>query len=87
MLKSRATRYVERLTDSVVFRDFLRAFEIRIAFGFVAIVLSFAVYIGDPTLTIDASPANALIFAWLFVFLASIALLFDSLFTARVVLD
>lgn len=85
LLKSRATRYIERLTDTAAFRQFLGQLEGRLIASFSVIALSFVVYIaGDGVLQ---QWNSAIFFGWAFLFFASIAILFDSLMTARIVLD
>lgn len=87
LLKSRATRYIERLADNVVFKGFIAQFERRLVYGFLAIVLSFVVYIADLTFGAHIDRDGAVLVVWGWTCVSSIGLIFDSLFTARVVLD
>lgn len=87
LLKSRATRYVERLADNVVFKDFMLDLEIRLVLSFTVIILSFVIYIMNPAMVIPYTNSALLIFGWLLFYGASILLLIDSLLTARLVLS
>lgn len=87
MLKSRATRYVERLHDNVVFRRFVMQMESRLVFGFAIIVASFAVYIADFMFAETFDRTALALLLWLWGYIATVVLIFDSLLTARVVLD
>lgn len=86
LLKSRATRYVERLAENVVFIEFMRALEIRLVIGMAAVVLSFVVYIINPTISLPADNYTYLVGVWVFVYATSIFTLIDSLLTARILL-
>jgi len=85
MLKSRSTRYVERIAENEQFIDFIRSFEVRLIFCFFAILCSFYVYIFVPALAFEET--NLIIWIWAFSYFLSIGMIIDSLFTARIVLD
>lgn len=85
LMKSRATRYIERLTDTQAFRGFIRDLEIRLLFGIAVIVASFLMYIINMPLSSDV--AVWLLGGWLYLWFSSLLLLIDSLVSARVVLD
>lgn len=86
LLKSRATRYVERLSENVVFLGFMRDLEVRLVVGMIVVVLSFVTYIINPSISIPADGYTYLIGAWVVLYGATILLLVDSLLTARVLL-
>lgn len=86
LLKSRATRYVERLADNLIFLEFMRDLEIRIVIGMAVAILSFVIYIVNPAIALPADNSTYLIAAWLILYGSSLVLLVDSLLTARVVL-
>lgn len=87
LLKSRATRYVERLADNILFRDFMRDLEVRLVVAFGVVIFSFAMYIANPSLAIPYDNATIAIAVWLMCFGVTILLLIDSLLTARLVLS
>lgn len=87
LLKSRATRYIERLADNVVFRRFVSQIERRLVYSFLVILISFSVYIADLRFVAEFDRDAAILVGWAWAYVASVALIFDSLLTARVVLD
>lgn len=87
LLKSRATRYIERLADNVVFKRFVTQIERRLIYSFLVILISFSVYIADLRFGVKFDLDAAVLVGWAWAYIASVALIFDSLFTARVVLD
>ena len=85
MLKSRATRYVERISSNVIFREFVSAFEIRLVMALIVILVSFFLYIVNP---IPSGFFNIYTLTlWAFLYSTIIILLIDSLLNARIVLD
>jgi hypothetical protein len=86
LLKSRATRYVERLSENVVFMQFMRDLEARLIVGMVAVVISFVVYIVNPSVILPPDYGTAFVGAWAVIYGTAIILLSDSLLTARVLL-
>ncbi|MBZ9703069.1 MULTISPECIES: hypothetical protein [unclassified Mesorhizobium] len=86
LLKSRATRYVERLADNVVFKDFMSDLEIRLVLAFGVVIFSFAIYIVNPALAIPYDNGTIAIAIWLIGYGGAVLLLIDSLLTARLVL-
>ena len=86
LLKSRATRYVERLSDNVVFLGFMRELETRLIVGMIVVVLSFMTFIINPSVSVPADGYTYLIGTWVVFYGATIFLLVDSLLTARVLL-
>lgn len=84
-MKSRATRYIERIADNVAFQSFVQVLEIRLVIGLVSILFSFAMFIANPTL-VGSWPLLAFSI-WTFLTVASFTWLADSLLTARVVLN
>ena len=87
LLKSRATRYIERLADNVVFRRFVSQIERRLIYSFLVILISFSVYIADLRFGVEFDRDAAILVGWAWAYVTSVALIFDSLVTARVVLD
>jgi hypothetical protein len=87
LLKSRATRYIERLYENVVFRNFVAQYERRIVYGLIVIVSSFAMYLSDLKLPPEVNFELVILTAWAILYLASVAAIFDSFITARTVLD
>ncbi|MFG1372151.1 hypothetical protein V5F32_08255 [Xanthobacter oligotrophicus] len=85
LLKSRATRYIERLSDNATFKNFMGQFEGRLVFGFFIILASFFIYIYEPIM--NNSTHYYMIVIWAFVYSYSIILLLDSLMTSKIVLD
>ena len=87
LMKSRATRYIERLHDNVVFQRFVSQLEVRILMAALVLVASFLVYIADIRFDSEPVPNALIILVWFGALLGSIASLVDSMLTARVVLD
>jgi hypothetical protein len=86
LLRTRASRYLERLADSEAFKHFLQVFEIRFVIGCVAVGASCVVMVAGWDLTAEQSPINALIVIWAFLTVASGFLLGDSILTAKAIL-
>jgi hypothetical protein len=86
LLKSRATRYIERLSDNVVYQGFLLQLERRLIYGLIVIAFSFAIYVVDLTFGKSFDVHAGLLAVWMLSYLASIVVIFDSVITARVVL-
>jgi hypothetical protein len=86
LLKSRATRYIERLSDNVVFQQFISDMEIRLMMTFLVIIFSFIIYIVSPAISAPYDNATVLVAVWAFTYGSAIFLLFDSLLNARIVL-
>ena len=83
LMKTRASRYIERLAESAAFSEFIQAFEIRLLIGCVAILLTGVVTVADSRLTPILSIESLLVVVWGFLTFSSTALLVDSLLTAR----
>jgi hypothetical protein len=86
LMKTRSTRYIERLADSEHFAHFIRNFEARIAFGALALLVTAVLTIGGWALTSSQDAATLISLVWAFFCVASCALLLDSLNTARTLL-
>jgi len=86
LLKSRATRYVERLSENIVFLQFMRDLEARLVVGMAIVVLSFIVYIINPTISLPPDFWTGLVSTWVVLYGVAIVTLSDSLLTARVLL-
>lgn len=85
LLKSRATRYIERISDNIIFKDYVRVFETRLIMSLFTILISFAMYIVNPSFTNDVSVF--ILAVWFFLYSATLLLLVDCLLSARIVLD
>lgn len=86
LMKTRSTRYIERLADSEHFSRFIANFEARIVFGALALLLTAVLAIGGWSLTAAHTPETVFTLVWVFMCLSATALLIDSLLTARVLL-
>lgn len=87
LLKTRATRYIERLADNVVYREFLAQLERRLLYALCVLLLTFVMFVFDIKITGDHDPASIAVATWGLLFTVSSASLLDCLYTARVVLD
>ena len=83
LMKTRASRYVERLAESASFGAFISAFEIRLVIGCVSVFVTAIVTVADWKLTADHGVESLVVVAWAYLALASLVLLIDSLLTAR----
>lgn len=86
LMKTRSTRYIERLADSRTFADFIGDFEGRLVFGAIALAITSVVAVVGWTPSTTWSFATAINFIWAGCCLAAFVLLIDSLLTARVLL-
>jgi hypothetical protein len=87
LLKSRATRYIERLADGVVFNKFIHDFEARVVLILLSLIVTFVIFVADTSLKSATDPNMLLVFGWIFVFIWTNTLICDSLLTARMVLN
>lgn len=86
LMKTRSTRYIERLADSRTFADFIGDFEGRLVFGAIALFITSIVAVVGWVPSTEWTLATAINFIWAGWCLAAIVLLLDSLLTARVLL-
>lgn len=86
LLKSRTTRYIEKLHDNVVFIRFVRQYERRLFYSFAILFASFAIYTQDLKLGQAIDADTVVIAVWLFMYLSAMAALMDVLITAKEVL-
>lgn len=85
LLKSRATRYIERISDNIIFKDYVRVFETRLIMALFVILISFVMYIVNPAFNNDFS--IYILAIWGLLYSANLLLLIDCLLSARIVLD
>lgn len=86
LMKTRSTRYIERLAESHHFNLFIRDFEVRLVFGAVALLLTSVITIAGWALSTTQDFETGVTLLWALGCALSIVLLCDSLLTARVLL-
>lgn len=86
LLKSRTTRYIERLQENKIYKQFIRQYERRLVYAFGALSISFAIYAQDMKLAQSSDISVIIFFGWSAIYICSIAALIDVIYTAREVL-
>ena len=87
LLKSRATRYIERLHDNSIFRLFVSQLELRMLFALLLIGLTFGLYVVDLKGSVPFDWRTYIIASWFYFYFVACALIADSYASARVILD
>lgn len=83
LLKSRATRYIERLHENTNFKLFVAQFEARLLICLLAIAATFAMYIYGSDFAFRPGHRTYICFGWIFLTTYSQMSIYDSLRLAR----
>ncbi len=83
LLKSRATRYIERLHENANFRIFVVQLEARLILCLVAIAITFAMYIVGADFSYRPGHRTFICFGWVYITAYSQLAIFSSLRLAR----
>ncbi len=86
LLKSRATRYVERLSDNAVFHRFVNQYERRLVYALLMIIATFYVYVAQQGMEFT-DWSGTFVLGWSVMFACAVAGMADSLYTARSLLS
>jgi hypothetical protein len=86
LLKSRTTRYIERLQDNEIYKRFIMQYERRLLYGFGSLLLSFVIYVQDIKLPPAPDVISIVFVIWAGIYMCSIAALLVVIYTAREVL-